>query len=538
MTFSRKSNFSFGGATRALLIAADKAVVYERRGGEIAQAYEFSSDEQGHANFVRYLSETEPTPIYALVDIVEEEYRQDVIPHVAGADRRSVLERKFARLFRGTNYCHAIQQGRESEGRKDDKVLLTAITKPDLVAPWARLLEEQKVPLAGIYSLAVLSQSLLKKIGATGTNVLLVSMQSASGLRQTFFRDQRIKISRLAQIPRIGTVPYASHIMGELEKLRRYLNSLALVSRDSPLDVYILSHGQWLNELSEHCRSTNEERFHLIDVADIAVKLGIKKPLESAYGDALYPQLLLNETPKNHYATRPERAYYTLYRVRNGLIAAGVLSLFASVVWGAFNFIEAISLKQQAADAQQKAAFYQDRYAMARRDLPPTPVEPRDIQTAVDIVKALRHYRADPFPLLAIFSAALSEAPAAQLERVEWYADVDPNSNGETGNRRQPIPDDQRIERDPRFTHYHIGVFRGRLDGFGTDYRGAIAAADALAERVGAHPDVLRAEVIQYPLDVLPESNLSGTATQAAANGGAQFGIKIILGIGDGQQQS
>ena len=155
MTFSLKSSFNFG-ARRSLLIAASKAVLYQCRDGQIDVAYEFSADEDGRENFLRCLVETNPDPIYILVDIVEEEYRQDIIPHVFGSDRKSVLERKFARLFRGAKYSHALNQGRETEGRKDDKVLLTAITRPDVVVRWVEVITGQKVPIAGIYSLPLL----------------------------------------------------------------------------------------------------------------------------------------------------------------------------------------------------------------------------------------------------------------------------------------------------------------------------------------------------------------------------------------------
>jgi hypothetical protein len=208
-----------------------------------------------------------------------------------------------------------------TDGRKDDKVLLTAITKVDVISVWVQLIQQHKVPLAGIFSLPILSQQLLKKIAAKGTNVLLISVQSASGLRQTFFRDRQIKISRLAQMPRIGSVPYASHLMGELEKLRRYLNSLALVSRDAPLEIYILSHGQWLNELEQHCRDTAEERYYLVDVADVGARLGFRQTLTTAYADTIFAQVLLDEVARNHYASAEETHYFSLYRVRNGLIA-------------------------------------------------------------------------------------------------------------------------------------------------------------------------------------------------------------------------
>ncbi|MFT5414025.1 MAG: hypothetical protein ACI915_000333, partial [Gammaproteobacteria bacterium] len=465
MTFSLKSSFNFA-EKRALLITADKAVLYQRHNGQVSNVYEFLADENGRENFRRCLQETAPAPIFALIDIVEEEYRQDVIPHVFGSDRKSVLERKFSRLFRGANYCFALNQGRETDGRKDDKVLLTAITKPDVMRPWLELIQEQRVPLAGIYSLPILSQRLLKRIGAKGPNTLLISVQSASGLRQTFFRDRNIKISRLAQMPRIGSVPYESHIMGELEKLRRYLNSLALISSEGPLDIYILSHGEWLNELELHCRDTDDERYFLLDVADVAARLGLKKKLDSAYGDVLYIQLLMDENPKNHYADKQETKYFSLHRMRNGLVLASALLLLFSMGWSAFNFLDGVSLKQQAIDAQQKANFYQERYGIARQDLPPTPVDPRDIQTAVDIVDSLRRHKADPSPLLEIVSMALEASPSIQLDEFKWYAAVDPNFDGERKKRRRKEAQGPQIKLNTKYSHYHIAVFTGHLATF------------------------------------------------------------------------
>ena len=321
-----------------------------------------------------------------MVDVVEEEYRQDVIPHVGGSDRRSVLERKHARLFRGTKYCHAIIQGRESDGRKDDKVLLTAITKPEIVSPWVDAANEHKVPVAGIYSLPILSQHLLKNIGATGHNVLLISMQSGSGLRQTFFRDKQFKISRLAQMPKMGSAAYASHLMGELEKLRRYLNSLALISRDGPLEIYILSNGELLSDLEKHCRDSSDEKFYLVDIDDLNKRLGIDSSFNSIYAEAAFSQLLLDTAPKNHYAVDAETKYFSLHRLRGALYAASALLLLAGVAWSGFNFLQAVSLKQQAVDAAEKADFYRARYEAARQGLPPTPVEPEDIKTAVEVV--------------------------------------------------------------------------------------------------------------------------------------------------------
>ncbi len=537
MTFSLKSSFRLG-EKRSLLITADKAVLYQCHDGQVDKAYEFSADEAGRENFLRCLDQTPRAPIYLLVDIVEEEYRHEVIPHVFGSDRKSVLERKFARLFRGATYCHAIIQGRETEGRKDDRVLLTAITKADIILPWVEPIREQKIPLAGIYSLPVLSQLLLKKIGARGPNILLLSVQRASGLRQTFFRDRQIKISRLAQMPRIGSVPYASHLMAELEKLRRYLNSLALISRKGPLEIYILSHGEWLNELKPHCHDTDDERFILMDVVDVAAHLGLKGKLATAYSDVIFNQLLLDAAPKNHYANEEETRYFSLHRMRNGLIAAGIVLLVASMGWSGFNFLDGVSLKQQALDAEQKANFYQARYTMARGNLPPTPVEPRDIKTAVDLVETLRHYKSDPAPIFELISSVLEALPSVRLDHVKWYFAVDPNATDASNSRKKRVTEGVLIARDPKYSHYHIAVFKGHLEAFSGDYRAAIAQADELAAELARHPDIQAVEVLEYPLNVTSEANLSGTATKAAAVSEAKFAVKVVLGLPYGTKQS
>ena len=107
---------------RVLLIGGERAILYLFDGGDLQHAYLFSADDAGLALFERCLRELPPAPVAVLVDVVEEAYRQETVPHVGASDRRAVLERKYARLFRGTPYHHALRQGRETEGRRDDRV--------------------------------------------------------------------------------------------------------------------------------------------------------------------------------------------------------------------------------------------------------------------------------------------------------------------------------------------------------------------------------------------------------------------------------
>lgn len=530
MTFSLRSSFSSANH-RVLLVAADKALLYICERGRLARSYAFPAGDAGLAAFARYLDGAPATPTHLLVDIVEEEYRSDTVPHVYGRDRRAVLTRKFARLFRGTHYCLAIRQGREPEGRRDDRVLLTALTKPEIITPWIAELAQHKVPLAGIYSLPILSEKLLARIGAQGQNILLISVQHASGLRQTFFRDGQLRISRLAQMPRIGSVPYASHLVAELDKLRRYLNSLALISRDSPLAVYILSHGALLAELEQHCRDSDAEQYFLVDIAELARELRIPGDMATPHSDALFAQLLLEAAPRESYAQPEETRYFRLYQTRVALLVASVLLLLASTAWSTFNFVDAISLKQQALDAAQKADFYRERFELARQDLPRTPVEPEDIKTAVDIVATLAVHKSSPVPLMAGIGARLAEAPEIKLDTLEWYASTDPGRNERDRAAPAAPAEAPQILPDPRYSHYEIAILHGHVAPFDGDYRAAIARIDALAGAFGTAAQMHAVQVLAYPLDTRPAASMTGAAAKAGDTLEARFTLKLVLGV-------
>ena len=525
MISSLRSIFSAPGA-RVLLVAGERAILYRFAGGELDRAYIVPADEAGLAQFNRCLGELPAAPVCVLVDVVEEEYRQETIPHVGGADRRSVLERKYARLFRGTPYRHALRQGRESEGRRDDSVLLTAITRPEALTPWLTILISHKVPVAGVYSLPILSERLLKRIHATAPNVLLISLHKASGLRQTFFRDGQLKLSRLAYMPRLGSVPFAAHLIGEVEKLRRYLNSLTLIGRDSPLSVYILSHGQLLNQLVQHCRDSEQEKFVLLDIDDVAGRLGVKVKGQSHYSDLIFAHLLAAQIPPNHYAQPDETQFYAMHRMRTALATTSLLTLLASAALGALNFVEGVNFRQQSQDAEQKAVFYQQRYELARQKLPATPVEPREIKTAVDAVAALRARKHSPEPALRLLGAALLRMPDMKLDALSWQV-VAPGSTPTAAGNDGAATD----------TGAEVLELQGHLERFQGDYRGAIALIDGLASELEQAGGVAAVEVLQYPLDTRSEASVSGSASGPTAGAVAAFRMKLVMDRDDGEQQ-
>jgi len=257
-------------ACRACFLSADKLAVYHWQNGKLGSSYLFDVSGDGQNYFARYLKDTPKIPVYLLVDVLEEEYRQDTIPHVFGADRTALINRKKSRLFRDTPYFYAENQGREEGGRRDDRMLFMGLTNPDLLTPWLNLLDQNKVPLAGIYSVPQLTRTILDIIPNPAEHMLVVSLQSISGLRQSFFHKNKLKISRLVNMPRYGTQPYGKYIVEEIETIYRYLKGLHLAPENKPLDVYFLGNEDLLVELKQLYADSTLLNHHFIDIVILA----------------------------------------------------------------------------------------------------------------------------------------------------------------------------------------------------------------------------------------------------------------------------
>src|SRR5204863_7319863 len=116
-------------------------------------------------------------------DLAEEDFRPDTIPHVGRGDREAVGSRRLGQMFRNTPYRHALLQGREAEGRRDDRVLYAAITNGEVLRPWLGVLERRQLPIAGIHSAAVLGSRLIEALGIAAEHALLVLFTPGDALR-------------------------------------------------------------------------------------------------------------------------------------------------------------------------------------------------------------------------------------------------------------------------------------------------------------------------------------------------------------------
>ena len=145
-----------------LFLSADRLHAQLMAGGKIALQRDFTDTPDGRENFASFL-QTAKCPTYLLTDLIEEDFRHEIVPHLSGSSRTALLQRKFDQFYRGTPFHKATRLQRQKTGRRDDDMLFSALTNPSLITPWLNIMLAQQTPLAGIYSVPQISAPLVQR---------------------------------------------------------------------------------------------------------------------------------------------------------------------------------------------------------------------------------------------------------------------------------------------------------------------------------------------------------------------------------------
>ncbi|MDZ7734841.1 MAG: hypothetical protein U5P41_00790 [Gammaproteobacteria bacterium] len=516
------------------MITSERAIVYQWEKQCLSSGYIFALTEEGLARFEQYLQTNSEDPVYVVTDLPDEEFKYDKIPHVGAGDRKSLIERRLTRSFRSVKYSYYEIQGREQEGRRDDNVLFAGITEDEAIQPWIARLLEHKVPVAGIYSVALLTRHLLGAVGHEGGPGLIVSLERNAGLRQTFFLNKNFKFSRLVRMPRYGTEPYAPVIRDEVEKMLRYLHSMRYLTNETLSRVCLIGDKTLLNELKEECKDRPGIEFVFISLDHISERIGLIYDFVDPFAESVYAYLALKNRPRNIYAKEEETRYYQLRNIRNFMLGSSIFILLASLIWGGLSFMEAVTLKQQSISAVSKTEFYQTRYDMAKERLPELPVEPRDLKTAVSIADSLEAYQATPLPLFRTLSSALQQFPEIQISSMEWLSALDPDTTPQGDRTAQPdtrTSSSTAQDNDADYLYYQIANIKGYMAPFDGNYRRVISRINQLVEALRNEDDIYDVRIMTMPLDVSSEASLRGAADAVATQ--AEFSFRLVMGIAD-----
>ena len=496
------------------------------RGKRIAARREFAVSGAGAEEFNRYLATLRRTPTHLITDLAEEDFRLDTVPHVGAGDREAIFNRRLTQIYRNSPFRHAALQGREAEGRRDDRVLYTAVTNPEVLRPWLDMIERLKVPLSGIHSGALFSHALLEELDLEFPHALLVTFSPGEALRQTYFRDNEFKFSRLTPVDLEEGQTLGSMVAEETTRTWQYLDSLRHFGPDDQLQVCVLIHSRDRAAIEPQLRGFAQIQYRILDMDQVSAKLGLKPAPLSSSAEEVMVHLFLMRPGDNHFASAEQRRWATQRLARQVLNQVSAVFLLAGLVWGGFNLARVLQTNAADDRVAQQLQAYNREYDEITRGLPSFGVAGSAMRDAVTFYNG----SIKSFPTIHDFVRPLSEVlkdhPQVRLGQLSWTAADDPKlvPNLTLAPVRNPPPvkalpragettaaPPQDDGGNPAFTsgRYEVALMEASVQVANNDFRAALEHVEKLAADISARRGY-KAEVIESPLDLRPALALQG----------------------------
>ncbi|PHV05517.1 hypothetical protein CSQ96_20380 [Janthinobacterium sp. BJB412] len=520
-------------------LGSEQLCAYQWRAGRLSAPASFAPDRAGLDAFMDYVEAQGDAPVYLLADLIEEDFQRQLLPHVRGGAGRRLRARRLLQQYRDTPYRHLGVQGREPAGRRDDIVLLCALTNPAVLQPWIAALEQLKAPLAGLYSATLLSAALLPKLALDEEHLLLVSRQSA-GLRQSYFQRGQLKFSRLT--PAQERDGAAVDLAAETGKTQQFLTSVRLLGRGEMLHTVVLAPAPQIAALEALCRDGAETSYRFVALAEAAARLGLAET--PALADPLLLHLLAAARPAGHYALGEARRYFQLRRARRALFGAAAAVCAGALLWSGANLWNYVDDSGAGERLAREAGQFERRYQGIMSDLPPSVAKTANMKAAVTIERLLAEQAPAPQAMMALLAAALDKVPQVGLLQLDWAVmppgaapSAGAGQSGQSGPPPLGAQSDQAAAaplsslllglpgRPPQALRVEAEIVVNQ-----DNYRQVLDAMNRFTQELARQPR-LSVEIVQSPLDTRPTVKLSGKAGAGAgaADGRAKFILNLVL---------
>lgn len=185
--------------------------------------------------FAKLLSSYPNHPVTILVDVIEQNYIQQVLPPVSSIGLVSQIERRMKRDLRAEDLNNFLISGRQKDGRKDWNVLFISLANVDPFSKWMELILKQTNKFDGVYLLPVESVKLMEEMRKQYSSPdhpnaeweILLFHNKTGGFRIVAFKSGQLVFARLAQnligesIPEVVVGNLEQEIQNTFEYLKR-----------------------------------------------------------------------------------------------------------------------------------------------------------------------------------------------------------------------------------------------------------------------------------------------------------------------------
>ncbi|HYR34492.1 MAG TPA: hypothetical protein VEQ87_09410 [Burkholderiales bacterium] len=501
-------------ATRRILyFTAEDHYLYRSVGGALELEAKFTGDDLGLTAFRDFLRGQRGALFAVVADLAGEDFHEEQIPFVRGADREAVLSRRLAQRYRDTRLAAGLSLGQVAGAeRRNERVLLTSFTNTQQLTPWLDALEEAGVRLSGVYSIPLLAPALASRLGVKDTRVLLVTANRA-GLRQCYVENGRLRFARLERTVEMVPQALAMFVRSETQRLVQYLVTLRALPRDgSAVQVLVVAPPGERATFEQALASDARLLFRVVDYADAQQVAKLRRAPEGAAAEALFLHLAAHKPPAEQFASREDRRRYFIWQLQRGVVAAGVAGFALCALVGGSRWIEVMSLRGQVEDETHAARTATQQYERITSTFPVTQTSTENLKVTVVEFRRIAERSADPQRTFQHVSRVLEQYPQFELDSLRWGA-------GRPSELRDaPLkPAAQAAGGSDSLVLVEVS---GRVQATQrNDYRGITAQVQRFANSlVGEGYELVRT---QLPFDVTSEGILTGDIGGAAESGEA-----------------
>lgn len=465
-------------------------------------------------------------PVAVLVDMIDEEHVRDSVPRLGRRDQQALLERKLGRRFPRTPLRAAQAQGRSAASADEEQALLSALTRPEPVQLLLARLEAARVPVAGVYSPALLASRLLDPAARCAAAVMLVLRRSNGRQQHSLFIDGVLVGSRRLRGQPDPALEDAALMMRQFEESLRYFDPSFEPSAATPLELVLAPADHALLETA--AGHGEGWRLRQLDVAALGRRLRLRAPLDAARTERIFIELLRRPGNVSDYLAPGARRYFALFRLRSYARAACFTLAAAGLVGVLYNGLYIL-------DAGARFSAASGTVQRLETVLPDESValaagaDPLEMQQVVAAYDALEREQAEPAAILAAVGAAVSQRPQIQLDAIEWRAGAPlaATPDGQADPGAEPADDGAEA---PAVPSDGVRVtLRGRVRPFAGDYTLAFDEVAAFIDVLRADPAVDSVTTRAQPLDVGSAATLSGEVTRGQVPAEARFVLEIVM---------
>ncbi len=517
---------------RVFYYSGYRLTVFQWQGNSYLGSVSFIPDEEGIDNFKKYLLETDNIPARMMVDIIEEDYKKEIIPHVNPQDRKAIIKRTIERQYRHSkDYIYYRLIGREDGARKEDKVLCSVLTNPGMLEPWFKVIEETKTAIVGIWSVPIISELLIKDLNIEDRNLILVSQQVPSVIRLSYFKNGKFEISRTARVSTDDT-PLGLSIAMETEQTLSYLTNQRYIGFDETVTINVIIGEKNIETVKSLCVDTPLRTYEYQSLEDIQKEVGCGGLTIDNCG-GIYSYICKKQIiPKGHYGSASLFKYYYQQLTSNALYAVGIFLILVSI-FVLLSFVsETQIMSKETKLLKQQALVMENNYSRELLELEPVLEKTEAMKSSVllhDKIKKEKEISLQNFMTDISRVFTLSGMNDTEITEIEWRS-TQSNDIKQASSRQIKEVSYGSADEIKQFA-----IIRGFIRVSKSSLKESINKVKSITDALNANKQIEKVEVVQMPLDIRSKASVEneggrqqGDVIAADAEKG-KFEIHIIM---------